>query len=214
MLAAIVGIYMLKLGRRRLLIWGPLVQSISMFAMYLFWQMRLDDVMIIPVLIFNISFVLGIGGLNLVYTTEVVLPRAIGICVATQYLASSIIGKVTPFLMDSVGPSTIMFFYSVTSLLVCIMNTIYVVETQGKTDMEIFYEIKNMKIGGVLFADKKMKERLKLVLKSTDSHQLGDNSKPLNPNKLKEGSFYFKEDDRDSLKKSVNKRSFPRIDSK
>ena len=100
-----------------------------MFTMFLFMVIDLDNLMIIPVLIFNISFVIGIGGLNLVYTTEVVLPRAIGICVATQYLASSVIGKVTPFLMDSVGPSTIMLFYAITSLIVSAVNTLYVVET-------------------------------------------------------------------------------------
>ena len=154
-LAAMVGIYVFdKIGRRQLLIWGPLVQGLSMFTMFLFMVLELDHLMIIPVLVFNISFVIGIGGLNLVYTTEVVLPRAIGICVATQYLASSVIGKATPFLMDSIGPSTIMLFYAIASLLVTALTSLYVVETQGKTEMEIFFEIKKMKIGGVLFAEK------------------------------------------------------------
>ena len=59
-----------------------------------------------------------------------------------------------------------MLFYAITSLLVSALTTLYVVETQGKTEMEIFFEIKKMKLGGVLFAEKELKHRLKSVLRS------------------------------------------------
>jgi len=183
-----------------------------MFTMFLFMVLDLDSLMIIPVLIFNISFVIGIGGLNLVYTTEVVLPRAIGICVATQYLASSVIGKSTPFLMDSVGPSTIMLFYSITSLVVSVVNTLYVVETQGKTEMEIFFEIKKMKLGGVLFAEKELRNRLKSILRSkiqTPSKNYEPKKSLNNPQEV--NSFYFKDEEGSNLPRSPTRKSFPRV---
>ena len=165
-LAALVGIFILdKIGRRPLLIWGAFAQGASMFMMFAFIEFGLKNYVMIPVLLFNISFVLGLGGLNLVYTTEIVNPKAVGICVSCQYITSAIIGKFTPGVLDRFGSSPVIFFYGVACMVVCFISSLYFVESQGKTEMEIYFEISKLKCGGVLFAQTILKDRMTTVLR-------------------------------------------------
>ena len=154
-LSALVGIFILnKLGRRPLLVWGGFFQGVSMFILFFFIQAELNDLMIYPVLLFNIAFVLGLGGLNLVYTTEIVSPKVVGICASTQYLTTSIIGKVTPILLKKFSNASMMLTYGVLCMVVTVIGALYFVETQGKTEIEVNREIMQMGCGGVVFADK------------------------------------------------------------
>ena len=141
-LSALLGIFILdKLGRRPLLIWGPFFQGVAMLLTFVFIKTNLENLVLIPVLLFNISFVLGLGGLNLVYTTELVSPKAVGICVSSQYLTSALISKLTPGLLERHGSTYIILFYGIFCLVVFVFAALYFVETQGKTEMEIFFEI-------------------------------------------------------------------------
>jgi Sugar (and other) transporter len=81
---ALIGIFILdKIGRRPLLIWAPFMQGVSMLVIFLFIQIGLENILILPVLMFNVSFVLGLGGMNLPYTTEIVSPKVLTICVSS-----------------------------------------------------------------------------------------------------------------------------------
>ena len=72
-----------------------------------------------------------------------------------------------------------------------------------------------MKIGGVLFAEKELKNRLKSILKSrVQTPSKNQDSKQAQIKDQKENSFYFKEEEVDSQpNRSPSKKAFPRIAS-
>lgn len=181
-----------------------------MFLIAILIFLDLQTYIIVPVLMFNISFVLGLGGLNLVYTTEIVSPKAVGICVSSQYLTTSLIGKLTPGLLDKFGSSPMIIFYGCSCMIVSFLAALYFVETQGKTEMELFFEIKNLNCGGVMFAGKELKHRLTTILRS-NVHSPAKSHKDSHLRNLKPTSDNFYFEDEEHSKQPATKKAFPKL---
>lgn len=96
MLGGFLGAYMVQnFGRRFNLRYGCLINIIAMYTLGLSIYMEITVLQAISVIVFMLSYAVGIGGTTTLYTSEIISSSGVGIATAMQWLISALVGKYT-----------------------------------------------------------------------------------------------------------------------
>jgi SP family sugar:H+ symporter-like MFS transporter len=98
--AGFIGTYAIKkYGRRQLFSLGVFTQMLCFIALYLLIETEYFDFLFPAVAIYIVAQAIGIGGLFMVYTADILPPKGIGMSLALNWICSSILGKLTPLVL-------------------------------------------------------------------------------------------------------------------
>jgi SP family arabinose:H+ symporter-like MFS transporter len=131
-----------KLGRRKLLIAGVLLQSACLAAVGILYRIHASPLLL---LVFVVLFLIGFGGSTGVVTWVIISEifptrlrgQAMGIAVFMHWVADYLVSQTFPVLKEGIGPSNTFFCYAVGCFLGLIFTICLVPETKGRTLEEI-----------------------------------------------------------------------------
>ena len=140
-----------KLGRRFLLSFGVFLQGVSFLAFYLLLKLDYKSFLIIPTATYIGAFAAGIGPLGMIYATDILPPKIVGIVFAVQWLFDGIISKFVPIYLRAYGPDLLFIFFGGCCFLGFIFVRMYCLESFGKSDVDIAREFKSLSWKGICF---------------------------------------------------------------
>ena len=140
-----------KLGRRLLLSMGLLVQGLSFMSFYILMKIELKNLLIIPIAFYTGAFAAGIGPLGMIYTTDILPPKAVGIGLSVQWFFDGVISKSMPSCLDRYGPDSLFIFFGICCFLAFIFIRMYCLESFGKSDLVIAKEFRQLSWKGIFF---------------------------------------------------------------
>ncbi len=132
-----------ELGRRKLYIFGTMGAFISLLFTGIFFQ--LGDGMALGLLLCTISFLacfaFSIGPLKFVVISEIfpiaVRGRAMAISIMVMWVSDTVIGQLTPMLLDHIGTAGTFWVFSFFCLMAFVFTYKYLPETKGRSIEEI-----------------------------------------------------------------------------
>jgi len=132
-----------SLGRRPLYLWGTAGAAISLFLTGLcFYTGKIDGLYLLPcVLAFLICFSFSIGPLKFVIATEIfpdgIRAKALSLSILVMWLADTLVGQLTPMLLQGIGTAQTFWLFSLFCVLAFITVYRLLPETKGKTFTQI-----------------------------------------------------------------------------
>ncbi|MDO1446433.1 sugar porter family MFS transporter [Rhodocytophaga aerolata] len=132
-----------QMGRRPLYLVGALGATISLFLTGLcFYTDNTDNLfLLLSVIAFLACFAFSIGPLKFVIAAEIfpnkIRGRALAISIMTMWIADTVVGQLTPILLESVGTAITFWVFAGCCLLSFWVVYKLVPETKGKTLEEI-----------------------------------------------------------------------------
>lgn len=127
------------LGRRPLYLIGTSLAAVSLIAVgaCLYTENTQGILLLIAVIIFLASFAFSIGPLKFVVAAEIfpahIRARAMALSIMVMWIADTIIGQLTPVLLENIGPAFTFWFFAFWCVLA--FATVYrlLPETKGKS---------------------------------------------------------------------------------
>lgn len=99
--AGFIGTYAIKrFGRRQLFTAGVFTQMLCFLSLYFLIETEYFDLLFPAVAVYIIAQAIGIGGLLMVYTADILPPKGIGISLAINWTISSVLQKLTPLVLN------------------------------------------------------------------------------------------------------------------
>lgn len=142
--SGIVGaIIMLQLierfGRKKLLIYGMIVMTVSELANASFLTGMIPTYIptMIMVYIFMVAFSISIGPIHLIYMSEVSISMVVGLSVAVFWLSVVITVVCVPYIIHNLGVGIMFYIFGFISLVSLIYFAFDVFETKGLTKEQI-----------------------------------------------------------------------------
>jgi len=131
-----------NLGRRTLLIWGGLLQALSLTAVGTLYRMNASPyLLLVFVVLFLIGFTVSTGAVGWVVISEIfptkVRGQAMGVAVLALWAADYVVSQTFPMLKEHIGSSNTFFCYAVCCFLGLAFTVFMVPETKGRTLEEI-----------------------------------------------------------------------------
>lgn len=143
---SILTIYLIgKMGRKFNLIAGIFFQGVAWFLLLIGFQVGALWLLIVGSCLYMVSFSVGLGGTETAYISEVLPPIGVGFALAVHWLLNAVIGILIPILVQSLGPSALMGFFGVVSILGVFALDFLLIETKGKSEETIIAEFENKK---------------------------------------------------------------------
>lgn len=139
------------LGRRPLYLIGTSLASVSLVAVgtCLYIGETQSIVLLISIIVFLASFAFSIGPLKFVVAAEIfpshIRARAMALSIMVMWIADTIIGQLTPVLLEKIGPSFTFWFFALSCALAFVTVFRLLPETKGKTLESIEREWMNKK---------------------------------------------------------------------
>lgn len=133
-------ICVMYLGRKPLLVFGPLGQGLALLLLLIGYLTTNIPLLLASAVTFFVSFCLGMGGPQMLYISEILPPTGVGAAFAIQWLLNAIIGLLIPLLVLALGPMPIVIFFMIMCVIITAVNWMCLIETRGKTQKEIFEE--------------------------------------------------------------------------
>jgi SP family arabinose:H+ symporter-like MFS transporter len=128
-----------KMGRRPLYLIGSAGAAISLFLTGCCFYLNITGgyLMIISIILFLACFAFSIGPLKFVIAAEIfpteIRGRAMGVSIMVMWIADTIVGQLTPVMLNSAGPGWTFWFFSICCALSFWVVIKKVPETKGKT---------------------------------------------------------------------------------
>ncbi len=131
-----------RAGRRPMLIFGTLVQAISLACIGLMFHLGIHGILLLAgILVFVGAFSLAMGPISWIVLSEIfptkLRGRAMSVAVVMLWLGDFVVTQTFPRLRDQVGPAKTFWTYAFFSLLSAVFVVAMLPETKGRTLEEI-----------------------------------------------------------------------------
>lgn len=100
-----------KYSELNIMEYGCYIQSLSMFGLVLCMKWKLFFALPLLLVTFMISYAISMGATMNLYVNEILPPMGVSIAVAASWVASGLVGKVSPLLLPILGASNMLVFY-------------------------------------------------------------------------------------------------------
>ena len=145
--SAFIGVFCMKsFGRKVNLMFGILVQGLSLSLILASMNYKVPLLGYVGVGTFMIGFAVGIGGAFQAYLTEILPPKGASICNAMLWAANSLIVKLLPIVSGLYGDEMILFGFAGLNFIGFFILERVLIETKNKTEDVIIEEFKSRKL--------------------------------------------------------------------
>ena len=128
---------LMMFGRKTLLLWGQISMGLSLILIGIFQILEMTTPLLIFLLIFIWSFQFSQGPIAWMYSAEIAVDTALGLCVLALFLSLLEKAITMDFMVHSkMGPHGMFFFMGGVTLIGAIFIAVWVKETKGLTDKE------------------------------------------------------------------------------
>ena len=128
-----------NLGRRPLYLIGTSLAAVSLVAVgaCLYTENTQGIFLLISVIVFLASFAFSIGPLKFVVAAEIfpahIRARAMALSIMVMWIADTVIGQLTPVLLENIGPAFTFWFFAFWCVLAFVTVYRLLPETKGKS---------------------------------------------------------------------------------
>lgn len=140
-IAGVVCIISVKVFSRKFnLMAGLLLQSLSLYAIYVasYYQLRLLGT--VGAFVHTMGYAIGLGGALNAYLTEILPPVGVSITLSTAWLGLATFGKLIPILAATFGDPMLLLAFSAMGLICFFIMDWRIIETKGKSEAAVYVE--------------------------------------------------------------------------
>ncbi len=143
-LGAILSTYLIgKLGRKFDIVWGCLLQTVSLFALLLGIELQLSWLMAVSTSGYILGFAVGFGGSYTAYLCEILPPIGVSTAMTLQWILTAAVGQFCPKLSTAYGAKAVLLGFAVVCLLLFFGTSLLLVETKAKTEKEVIEQFEH-----------------------------------------------------------------------
>ena len=144
-----------KYGRRLMMLTGIALIGLCLFTMFIMFTFQNKIPTIAPwvilgaILFFVFNFTTSVGPVMWIYCSEIVQPRTFSAAITVHWIATALVAVAFPLAKSACGNPDcpyIFLFLFLCMVINFIVEYIFMIETKGKTEIEIREEFNMMKI--------------------------------------------------------------------
>lgn len=112
-----VGMYIVNKFRRvPAMKFGVLMQGLSLLGIYLCALVKLNFLMPVLIVVYTVTYMAGLGGLNGLYITELLPAHGLGLSIGVGWFFYALVGKLSNFGVELMGENNTMIMYAISCL--------------------------------------------------------------------------------------------------
>ena len=145
-IGSIIAIYMIsQLGRKFNLVVGLMFQAVGMYFILIGYIIGSFWCLTVGCCVYMIAFATGFGGTETAYLGEILPPAGVGMTLGFQWIITSCVGQFLAELIDSLGPISLLVFFSVSCTVLVFVVDYMTIETKGKSEQAVVKEFETGK---------------------------------------------------------------------
>lgn len=139
--AGVMCIITMKLFSRKVnLMAGTIIQSLSLYTIFLASYFQIPTLGIVGAFVLVVSYAIGLGGSLNAYLTEILPPIGVSITLSTSWLALGLFGKFIPLVASIIGDELLLLAFSSFGLILFFLMDWRIIETKDKSEAKVYEE--------------------------------------------------------------------------